>query len=64
MFRTEPRSGSVVVLIQMPVAPAVPDRAFSNTVLLLTVKGRASWLASDVSHNRNHIGSKLCVSVE
>ncbi len=64
MFRTEPRSGSVVELIQKQVAPAVPDRAFSNTVLLQTVKGRASWLASDVSHNRNHIGSKLCVSVE
>jgi hypothetical protein len=59
MFRTEPRSGSVVELIQKQFVPAVPDRAFSNTVLFRTVKGRASWVASDVSHNRNHLGSKL-----
>jgi hypothetical protein len=32
MFRTEPRDGSVVELIQKQVVPAVPDRAFSNTV--------------------------------
>jgi len=38
MFRTEPRDGSVVELIQKQVVPAVPGRAFSNTVLLRTVK--------------------------
>ena len=64
MFRTEPRSGSVLELIQKQVAPAVPNRAFSNTVLLRTVKDRASWLALDVSHSRNYIGSKLCISVQ
>ena len=64
MFRTEPRSGSVVELIQKQVAPATSNRAFSKTVLPRTAKGRARWLASDVPRGRNHIDSKLCVSVE
>jgi hypothetical protein len=36
----------------------------SNTVLPRTAKGRASWLASDILHCRNHVGAKLCVSIE
>jgi hypothetical protein len=46
------------------VASATSNLAFSNTVLPRTAEGRASWLASDVSHCRNHVGSKLCVSIE
>ena len=46
------------------IVPAASHPAFSDTVLPRTAKGRASCLASDVRHSRNHIGSKLCVSVE
>ncbi len=46
------------------VASATSHPALSNTVLPRTAKGRASWLASDVPRGRNHIDSKLCVSVE
>src|SRR6266581_3909002 len=46
------------------VASATSHPALSNTVLPRTAKGRASWLASDVPHCRNHVGSKLCVSIE
>ena len=46
------------------VASAASHPTLSNTVLPGTAKGRARWLASHVSHGRNHIGAKLCVSVE
>src|SRR6516225_4973274 len=46
------------------VAPATSHPTLSNTVLPRTGKSRASWLASHVSHGRNHIGAKLCVAVE
>src|SRR5215469_13403246 len=46
------------------VASATSHPTLSNTVLPRTAKGRASWLASHVSHGRNHIGAKLCVAVE
>src|ERR1700738_5054376 len=46
------------------VASATSNPALSNTVLPRTAKGRASWLASDVPHCRNHVGSKLCVSIK
>src|ERR1700732_218688 len=46
------------------VASATSDPALRNTVLPRTTKGRARWLASHVPHSRNHIASKLCVSVE
>src|SRR5215469_3810685 len=46
------------------VASATSYPALSNTVLPRTAKSRASWLASHVSHGRNHIGAKLGVSVE
>jgi hypothetical protein len=46
------------------ILPATSNPSLSNTVLPRTAKGRASWLTSDVPHRRNHIGSKLCVSVE
>src|SRR5664279_4497381 len=46
------------------VAPATSNPALRNTVLPWTAKGSASWLASHLPHSRNHIGSKLCVSVE
>ena len=46
------------------VASATSHPALRNTVLPWTAKGRASWLASHIPHSRNHIGSKLCVSVE
>src|SRR6202162_1336391 len=44
------------------VASATSNPALSNTVL--PAKGRASWLASHLPHCRNHVGSKLCVSIE
>ncbi len=46
------------------VALATSHPALRNTVLPRTAKGRASWLTSHVPHSRNHIGAKLCVSVE
>ena len=46
------------------VASATSYPALSNTVLPRTAKGCASWLASHVSHSRNHIGAKLGVAVE
>src|SRR5215469_4087064 len=46
------------------VASATSHPTLSNTVLPRTAKGRASWLASQVPHGRNHIGVKLCVAVE
>src|SRR5215469_3167966 len=46
------------------VASATSYPALSNTVLPRTAKGRARWLASHVSHSRNHIGAKLGVAVE
>jgi hypothetical protein len=46
------------------VAPATSNPALRNTVLPWTAKGSAGWLASHLPHSRNHIGSKLCVSVE
>src|ERR1700704_1147260 len=46
------------------VASATSHPTLSNTVLPRTAKGRARWLPSHVSHSRNHLGSKLCVSVE
>src|SRR6266481_8081227 len=46
------------------VALATSHPALRNTVLPRTAKGRASWLASHVPYSRNHVGSKLCVSVE
>src|SRR6516164_7132147 len=46
------------------VASATSHPALSNTVLPRTAKGRASWLASHVSHGRAHIGAKLGVAVE
>jgi len=48
MFRTEPRSGSVVELIQKQVAPAVPNRAFSNTVGMSVQLRRMAMLKFDV----------------
>src|ERR1700737_5397829 len=39
------------------VSSATSDPAFSNPVLPRTAKGSASWLASHVSHSRNHIGA-------
>ena len=46
------------------VASATSDPALSYTVLLRTAKGRARWLTSHVPHNRNHLGAKLCISVD
>src|SRR5260370_35266192 len=46
------------------VATATSHPTLSNTVLPRTAKGRTSWLASHVPHSRNHLRSKLCVSVE
>src|SRR5205814_8828317 len=46
------------------VASATSHPALSDTVLPRTAKGRSSWLASHVPHSRNHLGCKLCVSVE
>src|SRR5664279_2978659 len=46
------------------VAPATSYPALRNPVLPWTAKGSASWLASHLPHSRNHIGSKLSVSVE
>src|SRR5436190_16564844 len=42
------------------VASATSNPPLRNTVLPRTAKGRASWLASDIPHCRNHLGSKLC----
>src|SRR6267378_4345227 len=46
------------------VASATSHPALSNTVLPRTAKGRANWLAPHVPHCRNHVCSKLCVSIE
>jgi hypothetical protein len=46
------------------VATATSHPTLRNTVLPRTAKGRASWLASHVPYSRNHLRSKLCVSVE
>src|SRR5271166_2694131 len=46
------------------VASATSHPALRNSVLPRTAKGSASWLASHLPHSRNHLGSKLCVSVE
>jgi len=41
------------------VSPTTPNPALRNAVLPWTAKGGAGWLASDVSHRRHYIGSKL-----
>src|ERR1700745_2148298 len=46
------------------VASATSHPALRDTVLPRTTKGRARWLDSHVPHSRNHIASKLCVSIE
>src|SRR5271169_6633409 len=46
------------------VASATSHRALRNTVLPRTAKSRASWLTPHVPHSRNHLGSKLRVTVE
>jgi len=46
------------------VAAATSNPTLSNTVLPRTAKSRASWLASHVPHDRNHIGPELGASVE
>jgi hypothetical protein len=46
------------------VAPATSNPELRNTVLLWTAKRSAGGLASHLPHSRNHIGAKLCVSVE
>lgn len=46
------------------VAPATSNPTLRHTVLPRTAKGRACGLASHVPHRRNHIGSKLGVTVE
>src|SRR6266436_7000558 len=46
------------------VASATSHPALRNTVLPRTAKDRSSWLAPHVLHSRNHLGSKLCVSIE
>src|SRR5271169_5240819 len=46
------------------VAPTTSNPALRNPVLPWTAKGSAGGLASHLPHSRNHIGSKLCVSVE
>src|ERR1700682_4107765 len=46
------------------VSSTTSNPALSNTVLPRTAKGRASWLDSHLPHCRNHVGSKLCVSIE
>src|SRR6266852_3866097 len=50
------------VVQQIP--SATPDPAFRDTVLPRTAKGGTSWLASHVPDSRNHIGSKLRVTIE
>jgi hypothetical protein len=50
------------VVQQIP--SATPDPAFRDTVLPRTAKGGTSWRASHVPDSRNHIGSKLRVTIE
>ena len=46
------------------VASTTSHPAFRNTVLPRTAKGRAGWPASHLTHSRNHLRAKFCVSVE
>ena len=46
------------------VASATSHPTLSNTVLPRTAKGRAGGPGSHAPHSRNHLGAKLCVSVE
>jgi len=46
------------------VAPATSNPALRNPVLPWAAKSSAGWLAPHLPHRRNHIGSKLYVSVE
>jgi hypothetical protein len=46
------------------VSSTTSNPALRNTVLPRTPEGNASWLASDIPHRWNHIGSKLWVPVE
>ena len=46
------------------VLSATPNPALRHTVLPRTAKGSTGGLASQVSHHRNHFGSKLGVVIE
>src|SRR5260370_40156745 len=50
------------VVQQIP--SATPDPAFRDTVLPRTAKGGTGWLASHFCDSRNHIASKLRVTVQ